>query len=409
MIKNIVWAMLLLTSLSCGGFAAEADAPKVEPIVVASTDGASDAKPPVELAPGETLTEIRPEKIAAVEKLLEINGAVSLDGKLTESIGIETLAGIVTPILKSGAKIPTKVSIKLGVSSSCDCVKFRLFRIPAAGGAPVELSYDAIRGFSADNKTVNVEFEITADSKLHQRVEAPKNLPPGKFLEWMPAKEIKADVAAVEPPVQAPTSEPKIMTWKIAGHWVDCQGVAPMKCLLIQKSEKEPPQAFYDSIKGFEFQEGFDYFLKVKETAVVNPPADASSFAYELVEIISKEPVVTKAESDLTDVWVLKEGQMDTLKNPELNPRPVLEMHVKENKFMGRAPCNQYSGELQLPPAGREVRFRNTMSTRMACENLAAESDYFKLLETVETYRREDLELVLEAGEREVLRFKKVD
>lgn len=398
--KRVIFFVSLALISFQNGFAEESSQPAPEQTVVTEQI--------------ETVTEVRTEKIAFVEKMIELPELISAEGTLKEAIGIETLAGIVTPIIKSGSVVPAGTSLKLGISSACNCAKLKLFRVSSEPGKkPVEISHDAIRGFSADDKLVNITLEVQADSRLHLKVETPAKLEPGKLLEWMPAKEMLpvTQVTAAKDPVAAVESKPVdlIQTWEIADHRVDCQAVAPMKCLIIKKTEKDAPELFYDSIKGFDYEEGFDYVVKVKETPVVNPPADASSLAYELIELVSKTPVVSKIEVALNDIWVLSDGQAESLKNPSLKPRPVLELHVKEAKVMGQAPCNQYQGDFQAAPSGGGLRFGNIMVTRKACEFLQAEADYFKLLQSVESYRREELELVLESGGKEILRFKKVD
>ena len=47
---------------------------------------------------------------------------------------------------------------------------------------------------------------------------------------------------------------------------------------------------FYFSIDGFEHEPGFVYDLRVARREVRNPPADGSSIAYRLVELISTVP-----------------------------------------------------------------------------------------------------------------------
>jgi len=68
---------------------------------------------------------------------------------------------------------------------------------------------------------------------------------------------------------------------------VDCLGVGKMTCYQVQKGDSLDLNAawnlFYSQIEGFDYQPGFIYKLKVKETAVENPPADASSIKYTLV------------------------------------------------------------------------------------------------------------------------------
>lgn len=71
---------------------------------------------------------------------------------------------------------------------------------------------------------------------------------------------------------------------------VECTGAAPMECLQVAYTEAGPTELFYDSIAGFDFQEGTAYVIDVEVTPVDNPPADGSSLAYTLVEVISEEP-----------------------------------------------------------------------------------------------------------------------
>jgi hypothetical protein len=69
---------------------------------------------------------------------------------------------------------------------------------------------------------------------------------------------------------------------------VECEGVAPMMCLQVATSEDGDYQLFYDMIEGFDYQEGTSYVIDVSITEVENPPADASSLQYTLVEIVEE-------------------------------------------------------------------------------------------------------------------------
>ena len=69
---------------------------------------------------------------------------------------------------------------------------------------------------------------------------------------------------------------------------VECEGVAPMMCLQVATSEDGDYQLFYDTIEGFDYQEGTSYVIDVSITEVEDPPADASSLQYTLVEIVEE-------------------------------------------------------------------------------------------------------------------------
>ena len=57
---------------------------------------------------------------------------------------------------------------------------------------------------------------------------------------------------------------------------------------------------FYNSIEGFDYQEGNEYVLSVKVIPVSNPPMDASTMDFKLNYVISCEE---KESEDVPDVW----------------------------------------------------------------------------------------------------------
>ncbi|AFS80267.1 beta-lactamase domain-containing protein [Candidatus Nitrosopumilus koreensis AR1] len=95
-------------------------------------------------------------------------------------------------------------------------------------------------------------------------------------------KQVRIELGLEEP------SENKILY--INPSLVDCVGVGPQKCMQIREDPNTNWQNFYDSIDGFNFVEGKSYKISVKVTDVENPPADASSKKYELIEILDQKP-----------------------------------------------------------------------------------------------------------------------
>lgn len=68
-----------------------------------------------------------------------------------------------------------------------------------------------------------------------------------------------------------------------------------------------------------------------------------------------------------------QKAQLEVLNNV------ALEFDVKDNRFYGKAPCNNINGSFALN--GYSIRFSNIASTKMACDNLDQEGYYLKLLE----------------------------
>ncbi|MBG3131001.1 DUF4377 domain-containing protein [Proteus columbae] len=80
-----------------------------------------------------------------------------------------------------------------------------------------------------------------------------------------------------------------IKTLLVDSQLYDCVGVAPMKCMKVKELPAGEWSLFYQNIDGFEYKAGTEYTLKVNVTDIPNPPADASSVKYTLVEVVDKK------------------------------------------------------------------------------------------------------------------------
>lgn len=79
----------------------------------------------------------------------------------------------------------------------------------------------------------------------------------------------------------------------VADHTVDCVGVAPQTCLLVKEAPEADWTYWYDGIIGFTYEAGYAYALRVDERTVADPPQDASSITWHLLEVISKTSSAT--------------------------------------------------------------------------------------------------------------------
>ena len=99
---------------------------------------------------------------------------------------------------------------------------------------------------------------------------------------------LTACVATPEETTAMPEGE--VVTMFVGPEQVDCVGVAPQQCLLVRYAPEEDYQFFYSTIEGFEYEPGYDYELLVEKTPIANPPADASSLRWTLLEVVSQTP-----------------------------------------------------------------------------------------------------------------------
>ena len=78
-------------------------------------------------------------------------------------------------------------------------------------------------------------------------------------------------------------------TMEVDAHRVPCTGEARMLCMRVRVPPDTAWQLFYDRIEGFTYEEGYRWRLEVERRRVANPPADGSSVAYKLLQVISRE------------------------------------------------------------------------------------------------------------------------
>ena len=78
----------------------------------------------------------------------------------------------------------------------------------------------------------------------------------------------------------------------------DSMGEHPIECMRVM-TEDEPGRwqnLHFSGIKGFTYERGHEYELRVKRTILANPPQDASNRTYELVRILADKKVEDVAE-----------------------------------------------------------------------------------------------------------------
>ena len=77
-------------------------------------------------------------------------------------------------------------------------------------------------------------------------------------------------------------------TFIVEPDWVDCVGLMPMKCLVVNG------EYFYDQIDGFTYEEGYRYTLRVlvEPLPAQRVPADGSAVTYQLLELVDKVAVL---------------------------------------------------------------------------------------------------------------------
>jgi hypothetical protein len=90
--------------------------------------------------------------------------------------------------------------------------------------------------------------------------------------------------------ITEPREAERIATLYVAPNRATCFAPWPMECL-VAREESEPEWGFhYFGIDGFTHEPGYRYVLRVGIRPIPNPPADGSSLAYRLIQVVAKEP-----------------------------------------------------------------------------------------------------------------------
>ena len=89
-----------------------------------------------------------------------------------------------------------------------------------------------------------------------------------------------------------------------------------------------------------------------------------------------------------------------------LNPPVTLLLDETQKKISGFAGCNRFFGSYKTENTA--ITFSGMGSTKMFCQDTQATEDaYFKVLETIQSYKIENDKLLLLAGDRVVMEFRK--
>jgi heat shock protein HslJ len=189
-------------------------------------------------------------------------------------------------------------------------------------------------------------------------------------------------VAACAPVQPAPSAEPGALaeeaapatperkTLYVNSERVPCTGVAPMMCLQVRESEDADWQFFYSGIDGFFFVPGYLYEIVVDVIPVENPPADGSSLAYVLVELVSKTPDYSGEPLELVGpTWLLRSFGEETMVVYDEAVSPVSITFNADGTLNGNAGCNNYFGG--YVDDGSSLTFEPLGATQMLCDENA--------------------------------------
>lgn len=180
----------------------------------------------------------------------------------------------------------------------------------------------------------------------------------------------------------------------VADAMINCTGVATQKCLQIKENEKDNWSNFYGRIKGFDYETGYSYKLKIEVSKIENPPADGSSEKYILIEVLEK----TKTPVSLAKgSWLVVKIKDKTT----FDRNPVITLTPSQNQIHGSTSCNKFFGNVDFQNNNFKV---NTIGyTKMMCQNMNTEHLFLETLNQVVHYKIENDQLKLMTTDKTVV------
>ncbi|MGZ5193220.1 MAG: META domain-containing protein [Kaistella sp.] len=94
-----------------------------------------------------------------------------------------------------------------------------------------------------------------------------------------------------------------------------------------------------------------------------------------------------------------------TLADPVKGKVPTL--NIESSRITGNGGCNNYFGELSLDPTAGNFSAKNVGATKMACENMEVESNFFSMLNEATKYVVNGNTLELYKGNLLLMKFNK--
>lgn len=180
-------------------------------------------------------------------------------------------------------------------------------------------------------------------------------------------------------------------TFVIGASQVPCTGIAAQDCFQIKKDNSEIWENLYSDIKGFDYEAGYEYTIKVDVTENKNAPADASSLNYTLNEVISKKRVDMNA--------AILNGKFDvvTFKDQNVSDKNMI-MNFNDNagQINGKGVCNRFSGTFTT--SNTKIKFSQAATTKMLCREPELERDFFQAMNKVDHFSLKNDELNLMKG-----------
>lgn len=171
----------------------------------------------------------------------------------------------------------------------------------------------------------------------------------------------------------------------------------PIECMLVM--EEDAPRVWqpmtFGTIKGFTYEKGHSYELKVKRTRLANPPMDASAYTYELVQILEDRIITEPDEPTDTDKEIHSEADIEY---QELCPYEKYAINPEEIRIDKAGNLFDANGSALLPYEDKRIYLENILDKADANWNLFNKIPYMVYYAYVFSPLTDEIRLVRVSG-----------
>lgn len=177
----------------------------------------------------------------------------------------------------------------------------------------------------------------------------------------------------------------------------------PIECMLVM--EEDAPRVWqpmtFGTIKGFTYEKGHSYELKVKRTRLANPPMDASAYTYELVQILEDRIITEPDEPTDTDKEIHSEADIEY---QELCPYEKYAINPEEIRIDKAGNLFDANGSALLPYEDKRIYLENILDKADANWNLFNKIPYMAYYAYVFSPLTDEIRLVRVSGRGPMLK-----
>lgn len=198
------------------------------------------------------------------------------------------------------------------------------------------------------------------------------------------------------------------ITLYVADKKAGCSFSGSGTCLQVKEKPDAPYSLFYSGIKGFNYEEGYNYKLEVIRPDLVQPVSAQNPYRYYLLRVLSKEKTTGQpAVRAIPDQQILAldkisyNGRLESAGNLRV---PDIYFDLANGRISGNNNCNRYAGTVSTTENG-SIRIGSLATTHASCTENDQADLFMQHLAATDRFAVKGSVLQLLSGNNVLLQF----